>query len=218
MIENYISSAGEGLDKQKFRDMMYMKAQSSLVEPGEPVGIIAAQSVGEPSTQMTLNTFHFAGRGEMNVTLGIPRLREILMVASSNIKTPMMSVPVLNNKKALKRAKTLRKKLTRVCLAEVLQKVDVVETLRIESDSHQKLRTFKVTFHFLPPDRYCDDKLLSPQQILNYMETRFFRLLLEGIKKRSAKLASIAVETRKATPRDKDHDGEGTADTAGADD
>lgn len=47
------------------------------------------------------------------------RLREILMVASSNIKTPMMSVPVLSNKKALKRAKTLRKKLTRVCLAEV---------------------------------------------------------------------------------------------------
>lgn len=41
------------------------------------------------------------------------------MVASSNIKTPMMSVPVLNTKKALKRAKTLRKRLTRVCLAEV---------------------------------------------------------------------------------------------------
>lgn len=41
------------------------------------------------------------------------------MVASSNIKTPMMSVPVLNNSKALKRAKTLRKKLARVCLAEV---------------------------------------------------------------------------------------------------
>ena len=52
----------------------------SMVEPGEPVGVLAAQSIGEPSTQMTLNTFHFAGRGEMNVTLGIPRLREILMV------------------------------------------------------------------------------------------------------------------------------------------
>lgn len=47
------------------------------------------------------------------------RLREILMVASSNIKTPMMSVPVLNSKKALKRAQKLRRKLTRVCLAEV---------------------------------------------------------------------------------------------------
>ena len=44
------------------------------------MGVVAAQSVGEPSTQMTLNTFHFAGRGEANVTLGIPRLRELLMV------------------------------------------------------------------------------------------------------------------------------------------
>uniref|UniRef100_A0A7N9AWF3 DNA-directed RNA polymerase subunit n=1 Tax=Mastacembelus armatus TaxID=205130 RepID=A0A7N9AWF3_9TELE len=191
--------------------LLHYKWQRSLCDPGEAVGLLAAQSIGEPSTQMTLNTFHFAGRGEMNVTLGIPRLREILMVASSNIKTPMMSVPVLNNKKALKKAKTLRKKLTRVCLAEVLQKVDVVETLRIEN--HQKLRVFKVTFTFLPPDRYCDDKLLSPQKILRYMETRFFHLLLEAIKKRSAKLASIAVETRKATPRDKDHNGDSTSDT-----
>ncbi len=60
--------------------MVYLKSMSAQIEPGEPVGVLAAQSVGEPSTQMTLNTFHFAGRGEMNVTLGIPRLREILMV------------------------------------------------------------------------------------------------------------------------------------------
>ncbi len=47
---------------------------------------------GEPSTQMTLNTFHMAGRGEANVTLGIPRLREILMTASDKIKTPVMTL------------------------------------------------------------------------------------------------------------------------------
>merc|ERR1719285_1153913 len=70
-----------------------MKCQLASVDAGEPVGILAAQSVGEPSTQMTLNTFHFAGRGEMNVTLGIPRLREILMVAGQNIKTPSMDIP-----------------------------------------------------------------------------------------------------------------------------
>ncbi|XP_076595923.1 DNA-directed RNA polymerase I subunit RPA1 [Chaetodon auriga] len=205
----------DSLDNHSLRQLLHYKWQRSLCDPGEAVGLLAAQSIGEPSTQMTLNTFHFAGRGEMNVTLGIPRLREILMVASSNIKTPMMSVPVLNNKRALKRAKTLRKKLTRVCLSEVLHKVDVVETLQIEN---QKLRKFRVTFHFLPPDRYEDDKLLSPQQILHFMETRFFRLLLEAIKKRSAKLASIAVEARKATLKDRDDDGDGGADTAGLDD
>lgn len=64
----------------------------ALVDPGENVGLLAAQSIGEPSTQMTLNTFHFAGRGEMNVTLGIPRLREILMTNGKNIATPMTEV------------------------------------------------------------------------------------------------------------------------------
>ena len=52
------------------------------------MGVCAAQAIGEPSTQMTLNTFHFAGRSDMNVTLGIPRLREIIMTASSTIKVP----------------------------------------------------------------------------------------------------------------------------------
>lgn len=75
------------------KNVVYWKTFKALVQPGEAVGVLAAQSVGEPSTQMTLNTFHFAGRGEMNVTLGIPRLREILMVAARRIKTPSMEIP-----------------------------------------------------------------------------------------------------------------------------
>jgi DNA-directed RNA polymerase I subunit RPA1 len=74
--------------------MYYLKYLNSLIQPGENVGTLAAQSVGEPSTQMTLNTFHLAGHGGANVTLGIPRLREILMTASENIKTPMMTLPL----------------------------------------------------------------------------------------------------------------------------
>lgn len=64
----------------------------ALMSPGEAVGCVAAQSIGEPSTQMTLNTFHLAGHGEKNVTLGIPRLREILMTATKKQKTPTMSL------------------------------------------------------------------------------------------------------------------------------
>ena len=79
----------------------------------------SSQSIGEPSTQMTLNTFHFAGRGEMNVTLGIPRLREILMVASAAIKTPNMDVPILPGHTAMKKAKLLKKKFTQVHLSQV---------------------------------------------------------------------------------------------------
>ncbi|XP_065856882.1 DNA-directed RNA polymerase II subunit RPB1-like [Euphorbia lathyris] len=63
----------------------------SLVAPGEMIGCVAAQSIGEPATQMTLNTFHYAGVSAKNVTLGVPRLREIINVAK-NIKTPSLSV------------------------------------------------------------------------------------------------------------------------------
>ena len=68
---------------------------------------------------MTLNTFHFAGRGEMNVTLGIPRLREILMVASANIKTPSMDIPLLASPDVEKHGKELKYKFTKVYLSQV---------------------------------------------------------------------------------------------------
>lgn len=219
ITEKYLSGRTDQKlpDNDSLRQLLQYKWQRALCDPGEAVGLLAAQSIGEPSTQMTLNTFHFAGRGEMNVTLGIPRLREILMVASANIKTPMMSVPVLNTKRALKKAKILKKMLTRVCLAELLQKVDVVESLRV-TGTYSKSRTFRVTFHFLPPERYQDDNLLTPQQILQYMEKRFFRLFTDAIKKHSAKLASISVETRKATLRDKENDVEALGSSAALDD
>ncbi|KAL0051000.1 hypothetical protein WJX82_000334 [Trebouxia sp. C0006] len=59
--------------------------------PGEMIGTVAAQSIGEPTTQMTLNTFHFAGVSAKNVTLGVPRLTEIINIAK-NIKTPSLEV------------------------------------------------------------------------------------------------------------------------------
>ncbi len=67
--------------------------KNSLVVPGEAVGVVAAQSLGEPSTQMTMNTKHFAGVSEMNVTLGLPRLIEIFD-ATRNPKTPSMTIYV----------------------------------------------------------------------------------------------------------------------------
>ncbi len=63
----------------------------NLVEPGEAVGMVTAQSIGEPSTQMTLRTFHFAGVRELNVTLGLPRLIEIVD-ARKTVSTPIMEV------------------------------------------------------------------------------------------------------------------------------
>ncbi|NXT68960.1 RPA1 polymerase, partial [Chaetops frenatus] len=204
--ENSQSYRHPALSSDRLKDLLYLKWQRSLCDPGEAVGLLAAQSIGEPSTQMTLNTFHFAGRGEMNVTLGIPRLREILMVASSNIKTPMMSVPVFNTKKALKKVKQLKKQLTRVCLAEVLQKVDIEESLHVKHKLN-KHRLYKIKFHFLPHEYYREEKCVKPRQILHFMETRFFKILLEAIKRKTTKMASFnEVSTRKTTRKDLDDD------------
>ncbi len=67
------------------------KFHQSIANPGEMCGTLAAQSIGEPATQMTLNTFHYAGVASKNVTLGVPRLKEIINVAA-NIKTPSLTV------------------------------------------------------------------------------------------------------------------------------
>ncbi|MCZ6581977.1 MAG: DNA-directed RNA polymerase subunit A', partial [Thaumarchaeota archaeon] len=75
----------EGMEKVCKKGVdLYNKAK---VEPGEAVGIVTAQSIGEPGTQMTLRTFHFAGIRERNVTLGLPRLIE-LVDARKNPVTP----------------------------------------------------------------------------------------------------------------------------------
>lgn len=95
MMLRYLDRPNVTIGRKELTRLVYSKAVAASCEPGEPVGVLAAQSIGEPSTQMTLNTFHFAGRGEMNVTLGIPRLREILIVAAANIQTPSMDIPLL---------------------------------------------------------------------------------------------------------------------------
>jgi DNA-directed RNA polymerase III subunit RPC1 len=64
-------------------DTIWKKCITAHVDPGEAVGAIAAQSIGEPGTQMTLKTFHFSGISSMNVTLGVPRLVEIFQRRSS---------------------------------------------------------------------------------------------------------------------------------------
>lgn len=76
-----------------------------LVQPGESVGLVAAESIGEPGTQMTLNTFHFAGVAEMNVTMGLPRIIEILD-GKKTLQTPMMEIYL---KKPYSQGKNIKK-------------------------------------------------------------------------------------------------------------
>jgi len=76
---------------RKIVERCYRAYLANLMEPGEAAGIVAAQSIGEPGTQMTMRTFHYAGVAEIDVTLGLPRLIEILDVRK-NPSTPMMTI------------------------------------------------------------------------------------------------------------------------------
>ncbi len=100
----------------------FMKSQ---INAGDVCGIIAAQSIGEPATQMTLNTFHFAGVSAKNVTLGIPRLKELINVVP-HIRTPMMTVylkPEYRQDKAV--AERLQKKLETTRVRDLLNSADI---------------------------------------------------------------------------------------------
>lgn len=85
----YTKTALDALTEQ-----IILKHWKSWVEPGQPVGVIAAQSIGEPATQMTLNTFHLAGvAAKSNMTRGVPRLKE-LMKATKNPKAIELTIPL----------------------------------------------------------------------------------------------------------------------------
>jgi len=90
---------------KKILGAVYQEYNRSLSQPGESVGLVGAESIGEPGTQMTLNTFHFAGVSELNVTTGLPRLIEILD-GRKNINTRMMEIYL---KKPYSKGKDLKK-------------------------------------------------------------------------------------------------------------
>ena len=78
-------------DAQKVADLLVETYKNAMVNAGECVGLVSAESIGEPGTQMTLNTFHLAGVAEVQVTTGLPRIIEIFD-AQKTIKTPMMEI------------------------------------------------------------------------------------------------------------------------------
>jgi len=96
-----------------------------MVEPGEAVGVVTAQSIGEPGTQMTLRTFHYAGVKERNVTLGLPRLIELVDARKKPI-TPTMDI-YLDEEHRVSREKALSvaKEIIHTKVIDVVAKTDI---------------------------------------------------------------------------------------------
>ena len=100
--------------------------KSAIVAPGEMVGMIAAQSIGEPTTQMTLNTFHFAGvASKSNVTRGVPRIEEILSL-SENPKNPSVTIYLPQDQGSNREnAQNLIPQIEHTKLSEIVSSVDI---------------------------------------------------------------------------------------------
>jgi DNA-directed RNA polymerase II subunit RPB1 len=107
-------------------DTIVLNYKKSIVTPGEMVGMIAGQSIGEVSTQMTLNTFHFAGvASKSNVTRGVPRIEEILSL-SSEIKNPSLSVYLKPEDERQKdKARTIMYMLEHTKLEEIVKSTEI---------------------------------------------------------------------------------------------
>ena len=106
-------------------DLVVKNYDYSLVEPGEAVGVVAAQSIGEPGTQMTLRTFHYAGVAELNVTLGLPRLIE-LVDARRKPSTPVMNIYLdSKHRRSQKKAREVAEKLTYTIIDDTIDTINI---------------------------------------------------------------------------------------------
>lgn len=99
----------------------YLKAR---IEPGSAVGAVGAQSIGEPGTQMTLKTFHFAGVASMNVTLGVPRIKEIIN-ASKNISTPIITAKLVSDESETA-ARIVKGRVEKTLLGDIAEYIEEV--------------------------------------------------------------------------------------------
>ena len=103
---------------EAFTILLLDKYHKAKLEYGTPVGALGAQSIGEPGTQMTLKSFHFAGVASMNITLGVPRIKEIIS-AAKNISTPIITAK-LENDTDQRAARIVKARIEKCVLGDVL--------------------------------------------------------------------------------------------------
>lgn len=127
--ENLPEKCTEKKAKQILEEV-FKEYENAGVAAGECVGLVGAESIGEPGTQMTLNTFHFAGVAEMNVTTGLPRLIEILD-ARKTIKSPLMEIYLKAPYNKGEGIRELSERIKETLFEEMIDEItiDIVETL-----------------------------------------------------------------------------------------
>ncbi|PHT34473.1 hypothetical protein CQW23_26273, partial [Capsicum baccatum] len=116
---------------QVFLDTCISRYHLKRLESGTAMGAIGAQSIGEPGTQMTLKTFHFAGVSSMNVTLGVPQIKEIIN-AAKKITTPIITAKLLSAAN-LTGARMIKARIEKTLLGQMAKSVKIVISLDMET-------------------------------------------------------------------------------------
>ncbi|KNC52211.1 DNA-directed RNA polymerase [Thecamonas trahens ATCC 50062] len=146
-VEHAVGEAASVMPSQldAFLTTAFFKYRRAEIEPGSAVGALGAQSIGEPGTQMTLKTFHFAGVASMNITLGVPRIREIIN-ASKNISTPIIKAPLLNPDEE-RAARIVKGRVEKTTLGEIASEITAVYArsqvymlIRLDDDRIRRLQ------------------------------------------------------------------------------
>ncbi|MDP6641813.1 MAG: DNA-directed RNA polymerase subunit A'' [Candidatus Nanoarchaeia archaeon] len=137
--------------EKEFFDKLLESYKSSRIDPGESIGVITAESFGEPGTQMTLNIFHFAGVVELNVTLGLPRLIEIFD-ARKEASTPSMEIYLDKQyNKDINAARKVAALIKETKFRELAQEFSInIAKLQIEATPNKKnMRDLRITDQIL---------------------------------------------------------------------
>lgn len=165
----------EGVTRRQlnwFLDEIVRRYEQKRIEPGTAVGAVGAQSIGEPGTQMTLKTFHFAGVASMNVTLGVPRIKEIIN-ASKTISTPIITAELECNTDQ-KAARIVKGRLEKTTLGDI---VSYIKLTLIPGQAYLKVRLDRGTIQALQLDdltirRVAEAILSTPKLKLKPMHVR----------------------------------------------
>lgn len=203
------------IDPEVFELLMWLKCIRGEIPPGESVGCIAAQSIGEPATQMTLNTFHLAGHGAVNVTMGIPRLREIIMTASRKITTPLMELP-LKPEVTMSDAKALANSLYKLKFSDLLdpkQNISVIsEVVPRTSRKLSYVRRYSITLKFIKAKAIKEEYDVDVPQLIKIISGKFCPALLVYIIKLLKKSRSRGIKVTKQSNDKLDNDDEDNVD------
>ncbi len=149
VIEDIKNNIPENISEKqlsKIFEKVYKEYVSDLITPGEAIGLVAAGSLGEPGTQMTLNTFHLAGVSEVNITLGLPRIIEVLDVKSS-VKTPITTIYLKDPYNKGESIKEIAMRIKETTLGELVKEfeMDIVDNVITMTLNMDKLKVLKLT-------------------------------------------------------------------------